>query len=43
MYYIEQLVMAYGIEQDRIRALLDGFTSLTPARQFSEKKDSLEG
>ena len=38
MYYIEQLVMAYGIEQDRIRALLDGFTSLTPARQFSAKK-----
>ena len=35
MYDIEQLVMAYGIEQDRIRALLDGFTSPTPARQFS--------
>jgi len=43
MYDIEQLVMAYGIEQDRIRALLDGFTSPTPARQFSAKKDSLEG
>lgn len=44
MYDIEQLVMAYGIEQDRIPcALLDGFTSLTPARQFSAKKDSLEG
>ena len=42
--YVEQFVMAYGIEQDRIRALLpDGFTSLTPARQFSAKKDSLEG
>lgn len=38
MYDIEQLVMAYGIEQDRIRALLDGFTFLTPARQFSAKK-----
>lgn len=37
--YVEQFVMAYGIEQDRIHALLpDDFTSLTPARQFSAKK-----
>ena len=34
--YVEQFVMAYGIEQDRIRALLpDGFTSLRPVLRLS--------
>ncbi len=33
---IEQFVMAYGIEQDRIRALLpDGFTSLRPVLRIN--------
>lgn len=34
--YVEQFVMAYGIEQDRIRALLpDGFTSLRPVLRLN--------
>lgn len=33
---IEQYVMAYGVEQDRLRAiLLDGFVSLRPVLRFN--------
>ena len=33
---VEQYVMAYGVEQDRIRAILpDGFTSLRPVLRIN--------
>lgn len=33
---VEQFVMAYGVEQDRVRALLtDGFISLRPALRIN--------
>ena len=36
MMHIEQFVMAYGIEQDRVRALLpDGFVSLRPVLRIN--------
>lgn len=42
---IEQYVMAYGIEQDRIRAILpDGFTSIRPVvRINAEIRDGKQG
>ena len=42
---VEQFVMAYGIEQDRIRALLpDGFTSLRPVLRINaEVRDGKTG
>ena len=37
---VEQFVMAYGVEQDRIRAMLpDGFVSLRPVETINEKKE----
>lgn len=43
--HIEQFVMAYGIEQDRIRALLpDGFVSLRPVLRINaEIRDNQAG
>lgn len=33
---VEQYVMAYGVEQDRVRAILpDGFTSLRPVLRIN--------
>ena len=33
---VEQFVMAYGVEQDRLRAILpDGFTSLRPVLRIN--------
>ena len=42
---VEQYVMAYGVEQDRIRAILpDGFTSLRPVLRINaEIRDDREG
>ena len=42
---VEQYVMAYGVEQDRLRALLpDGFTSLRPVLRINaEIRDGLTG
>ena len=42
---IEQFVMAYGVEQDRLRAiLLEGFTSLRPMLRINgEIRDGAEG
>ncbi len=42
---IEQFVMAYGVEQDRLRALLpDGFTSLRPVLRINaEIRDGQTG
>lgn len=35
---IEQFVMAYGVEQDRVRALLpEGFESLRPVLRINEE------
>ena len=41
---IEQFVMAYGVEQDRLRAILpEGFTSLRPVlRIHGEIRDGAE-
>lgn len=42
---IEQFVMAYGVEQDRLRAILpEGFTSLRPVLRINgEIRDGAEG
>ena len=42
---IEQFVMAYGVEQDRLRALLpDGFSSLRPVLRINaEIRDGKTG
>lgn len=41
---VEQFVMAYGIEQDRIRALLpDGFTSLRPVLRLNAELRDVRG
>ena len=41
---VEQFVMAYGVEQDRLRTILpEGFTSLRPVLRINaEIRDSLE-
>ena len=43
--YIEQFVMAYGVEQDRLRAILpDGFISLRPVLRINaEIQDGKKG
>ena len=42
MMKVEQFVMAYGVEQDRLRAILpDGFASLRPVlRVNAEVRDA---
>ena len=42
---VEQFVMAYGVEQDRLRALLpDGFSSLRPVLRINaEIRDGKTG
>lgn len=38
MMKVEQFVMAYGVEQDRLRAILpDGFASLRPVLRVNAK------
>ena len=43
--HIQQFVMAYGVEQDRLRALLpDGFSSLRPVLRINaEIRDGKTG
>ena len=43
--YVEQFVMAYGVEQDRLRAILpEGFLSLRPVLRINaEVRDEKEG
>ena len=43
--HVQQFVMAYGVEQDRLRALLpDGFSSLRPVLRINaEIRDGKTG